>query len=304
MFAQPEEIETQVFTRLPDQFRKDEAPNWWVRINSPGGRMDSFLEGPDFDRDGNLWVVDIPYGRVFRIDPGDTWDLAADYDGEPNGLKFHRDGRPFIADQAHGIMVLDPVSGGVTPVTTRPRLERYKGCNDLVFAANGDLYFTDPGRSSLNDASGRVFRLSANGELDLLLDDVAYPNGLVLNGDESVLYVAATLTNNILRLSLKAPPMDRRSGVFIQLSGGYGPDGLAMDMDGNMAIAHARLGTVWLFSPLGEPLYRVRSCAGLGVTNIAYGGDDGRTLYIVESETGSILTARMPVAGRPLYSHM
>ena len=304
MFAQPADIGSQVFTRLPDEFRKDEAPNWWVQINKPGGRMDCFLEGPAFDRDGNLWVVDIPYGRVFRIDPSGTWTLAADYDGEPNGLKIHRDGRPFIADQANGIMALDPASGRVAPVTTRPRLERFMGCNDLVFAANGDLYFTDPGRSSLNDPSGRVFELSADGELDLLLDDVAYPNGLVLNGDESVLYVAATLTNNILRLALKSPPMDRRSGVFIQLSGGYGPDGLAMDMDGNLAIAHARLGTVWLFSPTGEPLYRVRSCAGLGVTNIAYGGNDGRTLYIVESETGSILTARMPVAGRLLFSHM
>ena len=98
--------------------------------------------------------------------------------------------------------------------------------------------------------------------------------------------------------------MDRRVGLFIQMSGGIGPDGMAMDAEGNLAVAHARAGTVWLFSPIGEPVVRVRSPAGLATTNIAYGGGDGRTLYIVESETGSILTARMPVPGRPMYSHL
>ena len=65
----------------------------------------------------------------------------------------------------------------------------------------------------------------------------------------------------------------------------------------------AGLGTVWLFSRLGEPLYRVRSCAGLATTNVAYGGPERKHLYITESETGTILVARLPVAGRPMYSH-
>jgi gluconolactonase len=93
-------------------------------------------------------------------------------------------------------------------------------------------------------------------------------------------------------------------GLFIQLSGGLaGPDGLALDEQGNLAVAHAGLGTVWLFDPLGQPLYRVRSCAGLMTTNLAYGGADRRGLYITESETGSILRATMPVAGKTMFSH-
>ena len=60
---------------------------------------------------------------------------------------------------------------------------------------------------------------------------------------------------------------------------------------------------VWLFSPRGEPLYRIDSPEGLYTTNCAYGGADGRTLYMVESRSGCILTARVPVAGRPMYSH-
>ena len=265
--------------------------------------IDSFLEGPSFDRAGNLYCVDIPYGRVFRITPDGAWHVAADYDGEPNGLKIHKDGRVFIADQAHGIVILDPRTGDVEHLLTRPNLERFAGCNDLVFAGNGDLIFTDPGRSSLNRPAGRVFRLAADGALELLLDGIPYPNGLVLNADETVLYIAVTFANAIWRLPLSGGPMDRRAALFVQLSGGLGPDGLALDEDGNLAVAHSRAGAVWLFGPTGEPIRRVRSCAGLGITNLAYGGPDRKTLYITEADTGSILTAEMETPGRPMYSH-
>jgi gluconolactonase len=303
MFAPPRDIPTTVFTRLPDRFRRREEPNAWVRINAPGGTMHSFLEGPAFDREGNLYCVDIPYGRVFRISPAGEWTVAAEYDGEPNGLKIHRDGRILIADQAHGIVVLDPATGTTSPLLTRPNLERFLGCNDLVFAANGDLYFTDPGRSSLNNPTGRVFRLKASGELELLLDRVPYPNGIVLNLDESILYIAATHANAVWRLPLNDNRLEKRAGLFVQLSGGYGPDGLALDEKGNLAVVHSGSGSVWLFSPTGEPLGRVRSCADLLVTNLAYGGLDRRTLYIVEAESASILTAQMETPGVKMFSH-
>jgi gluconolactonase len=94
-----------------------------------------------------------------------------------------------------------------------------------------------------------------------------------------------------------------RVGIFIQLSGGTGPDGMAMDSEGNLAICHVGMGSVWLFSKFGRPLYELPSCAGRGTTNAAYGGADGKTLYITESETGTILMARVPVPGLTLFSH-
>ncbi|WP_249793430.1 SMP-30/gluconolactonase/LRE family protein [Bradyrhizobium cenepequi] len=76
-----------------------------------------------------------------------------------------------------------------------------------------------------------------------------------------------------------------------------------MDAEDNLAIAHAALGTVWLFSRVGEPLYRIRSCEGLATTNVAYGGPDNRNLYITESESGCVLIAKLPTPGRGMYSH-
>lgn len=304
MFAAPATIETEVFARLPDHFRRNDSANAWAAANRRGGAADSFLEGPSFDRDGNLYVVDIPHGRVFRISPQGEFTLVAEYDGEPNGLKIAKDGRIFITDYRHGVMVLDPASGQVAPVIERRWSERFKGVNDLVFARNGDLYFTDQGQTGLHDPTGRVYRLTPEGRLDLIVDTVPSPNGIVLNGAEHILYVAATRGNCIWRVPLMPDGSASKVGIFVQLSGGLGgPDGLAMDEADNLVVAHAGLGTVWVFSRLGEPLYRIRSCTGLATTNVAYGGPDWKSLYITESETGTILTARLPVAGRPLMSH-
>ena len=63
------------------------------------------------------------------------------------------------------------------------------------------------------------------------------------------------------------------------------------------------MGSVWIFSRFGRPLYELRSCAGVGTTNAAFGGPDGKSIYITESETGTILHARVETAGLTLFSH-
>jgi gluconolactonase len=81
-FEAPKVIEARVLTRLPDAFRKKRRTEW-ADANKPGFEVDSFLEGPSFDREGNLYVVDIPFGRIFRISRALEWTLACQYDGWP-----------------------------------------------------------------------------------------------------------------------------------------------------------------------------------------------------------------------------
>jgi len=303
MFTAPPVIETTVFARVPETLSRAGGKSPWVEVLRDGAPTASFLEGPSFDRDGNLWLTDIPWGRLFKITPAGALSLAFEYDGEPNGLKFHKDGRAFITDHKHGIMVFDPLNGTIAPCLERAQFERFKGVNDLVFAANGDLYFTDQGMTGLHDPSGRLWRLRSDGRLDCLLDNVPSPNGLALNQAETILYLCVTRNNAIWRVPLLREGGVGRVGIFIQMSGGTGPDGMAMDEQDNLAVCHVGLGTVWLFSHLGEPLYRIKSCAGLATTNCAYGGADRKSLFITESATGSVLRAELPVAGRAMYSH-
>ena len=304
MFAAPPVIETELFARLPEKLRKDNAPSDWVE-NQPGLSFShSLLEGPSFDKDGTLYCVDIAHGRVFTVSPKGEFDVIAEYDGWPNGLKIRRDGRIFIADYKHGIMELDRKTGKVEPVLERFRVERFKALNDLVFASNGDMYFTDQGHTGLHDPTGRVYRWRADGTLECLVDMVPSPNGIVLSRDETMVFVAVTRSNTVWRIPLMPDGGVAKVGVFVHMSGGNGPDGMAMDVEGNLAVAHVGFGAVWLFNPRGEPIARVESCAGHHTTNVAYGGPDNRDLYITESETGSILRARMEIPGQPMYSHL
>ena len=303
MYSAPPELMTTVFAKVPPHLEISNRRSDWLdgRLH---GAPTSFLEGPSFDREGNLYCTDIPYGRVLRITPQGDFSVIVEYDGEPNGLKIHKDGRIFVADQKNGIMWVDPVTGSIRPFLSRVNLERVKGPNDLVFARNGDLYFTDQGQSGWQDPTGRVICVRANGAVEVVLDGIPSPNGIVFNPDESVLFVAVTRANAVWRIPRTRSGITSKVGTFIQMSGGGGPDGLAMDDNGNLAVAHAGLGSVWIFSNIGEPVYRIRSCtSGKMTTNLAYGGPDHRSLFITESATGSILRAELPVSGCTMYSH-
>jgi gluconolactonase len=303
MFAPPAPIVARVFARIPDKLGYKNRQTVWTETQLHGASCPTFLEGPSFDRAGNLFVTDIPWGRIFKITPSGEVSVAAEYEGEPNGLKFHKDGRAFIADHRNGIMVFDPASGKVEPYFDRPMLQRFKGVNDLVFASNGDLYFTDQGQTGLQDPTGALYRLRTNGQLDCILDNVPSPNGLVLNAEETIVFLAVTRDNAVWRVPLMKDGKATKVGKFIQMSGGGGPDGMAIDQEGNLAVCHVGFGAVWIFSAKGEPLYRIGSPEGLFTTNCAYGGVDGKQLFITESKSGTILVADLKVPGRPMYSH-
>ena len=299
-FKQPELIKAHTFMSMPAKFRK-KGRTTWSDHNRQGAEVECFLEGPSFDRAGNLYFVDIPFGRIFRITPKGDWELVTQYEGWPNGLKFAKDGRAFIADYRRGLMVLDPSTGTVDPVLETAYSEGFKGLNDLHFADNGDLYFTDQGQTGIADPTGRVFRRRADGTLDKLAANVPSPNGITLNGTNNQVYVAVTRAQQIWRLPLMADGQPSKTGVAIQLSGGHaGPDGIEMDAEDGLVVCHLGIG-VWRFDPNCLPTHLVHADGHRLLTNIAFGGPDRTTLYITDSLNGEILTAKMPVAGKVMY---
>lgn len=303
MFNPPDVIEAEIFTTVPKSMRKTTMPQ--ARIDAGRGvpKSGAQLEGPGFDRDGNLYFVDASFGRIFRASPKGEVEEFIEYDGEPNGLRIHRDGRIFIADYQNGIMLLDPATRSITPLVSRYLTEHFKGVNDLTFSKDGDLYFTDQGQSDLTESNGAVYCLTAAGPLRKVIGNAPSPNGLVLSVDEKTLYLAVTRANAIWRLPFTPIGTVARMGLHIQMSGGTGPDGIAVDESGGLAIAHPGMGAVWIFNARGEPIYRINTPGGERPTNITYGGPDRKTLYITESGTASIYMARLPVAGKKLFAH-
>ena len=126
---QVSQMTAEVFTSLPRSFRRDTHSAWSEARGS--GPLHSFLEGPSFDRLGNLYCTDVCHGRIFRIDKRGHWELFADYGGQPNGLKIHQDGRIFVADAQYGILIFDPSTGERTSTWKGPEASLFQGVNDL-----------------------------------------------------------------------------------------------------------------------------------------------------------------------------
>jgi len=297
----PQVRELEPFSAMPESFRRRER-SVWAEANRGGTITDSFLEGPVFDDAGNLYVTDIPCGRIFRIDPRGAWRLVAEYDGEPNGMKLMDSGTLLITDYKNGLMRLDIASGSVTPYLERRNSERFKGVNDLVFDAEGNLYFTDQGQSGLHDPSGRLYRLRPNGQLDLLLNNVPSPNGVALSPDGRVLYLAVTRGNCVWRVPLLPDGSVAKVSQFFTSYGPSGPDGLAVDANGRVLVANPGLGVVWVLNARAEPVEVLRGVPGSSTTNLAFGGADRRTLYVTDSTHGQVLRLQMDVPGLALHA--
>ena len=298
----------EVFTSMPQRYRRQDERTVWADANQGGRCIESFLEGPVFDAAGNLYVTDIPYGRVFRIDGRGEWDLMGEWDGEPNGMKFLSDTELLITDYKNGLVVLDLREGKVRPYLARRNTERFKGVNDLTFDSQGNLYFTDQGQTGLHDPTGRVYRLGRDGRLDLLLGNVPSPNGIVLSPDEKFLFVAATRGNCVWRMPLQADGSVAKAGQFFTSYGPSGPDGLAMDEFGQLWVANPGLAYVWVLNRFAEPVEVLRGSSGHSLTNLAFGprpGDEapnGRAcVYVTDSTASSILCAETSVVGLKLF---
>lgn len=296
----PEVRELELFTSMPEPLRRRQR-SAWADANRGGAVTDSFLEGPVFDDAGNLYVTDIPWGRILRIDAQGAWTLVAEYDGEPNGMKFLDANTLLITDYKNGLMRLDVASGKVTPYLERRNSERFKGVNDLIFDSAGNLYFTDQGQSGLHDPSGRLYRLRPSGQLDLLLANVPSPNGVALSPDERVLYLAVTRGNCVWRVPLLPDGSVAKVGQFFTSHGPSGPDGLAVDAEGRVLVANPGLGYVWVLNGRAEPVLVLRGAPGSSTTNLAFGGEGRRQLYVTDSTHGRILRAALDAPGLALH---
>src|SRR3989441_13038106 len=115
-------------------------------------------------------------------------------------------------------MILDPGTGKIEPLLETAFSEGFKGLNDLHFADNGDLYFTDQGQSGIADPSGRVWRLRVGGELQRLGQKAPSPNGVTLNSKNSQVFVAMAPSQQIWRLPLLEGGPPSKTGGAVQLS--------------------------------------------------------------------------------------
>jgi gluconolactonase len=284
-----------LWTQLPKDMHHAGPPSAWAKMTRPGQNMHSFLEAAFFDNDHNLWLTDVPYGRVFCISKTGAWTLEHQIDGQPHAMRISPDGKRYAVDYQHGLIELTGFSS--FDVLTGGGDQPFLGLSDMVYGPDGTLWFTDSGRTSLSNPKGRVYKWGGepNPELTPLLDCFAYPNRICLSPDGAWVFVAATRANQVLKFSTKlpktGPPM---LGTYLQLSGGLGPDGLATNTLGWLAVAQAQAGRAYVYNQLGDMIAEVRLPNGLWTTSVTFHPDDPHKLIIIDAQFGGVFTCQIP----------
>ena len=273
-----------------------------------------FTEGPRWvegtgpfllfsDMDGNAIYKWTPDGEVTNLRGSILGGEERELIG-PNGITVDADGRIVFCERGGRRISRIEADGSLSVVVESYNGMRLNAPNDLVYASNGSLYFTDPGRrGSVQevddlDFSG-VYRLAPDGVLHLLVRDLALPNGLALSPDETRLYVANTSPRTLWMVyELGAEEGTLASGrVFREVVGADEEgvaDGLKVDEHGNVWATGP--GGVWIMSPEGRHLGTIRTKEW--PTNVAWGDADRQGLYITAQS--SIYRIRVSVAGAGL----
>ena len=279
-----------------------------------------FTEGPVWhSRERHLTFSDVFGAVMYRWTEAGGAVVLRKPSGGANGNTYDRQGR-LVTCQHDRRVTRTSADGSVEEIATHFEGKRLNSPNDIVCAANGDLLFTDPtfGLQPRMAPDGKeqpqetpfagVYRLSArDGSLTLLADDFAAPNGIVLSPDQRRLYVDDSRQQHVRVFDVGSDGRLSNGRVFAEVKHGDTaglPDGMKMDSEGNLYVAANTNEGIWVFDPegtllgfigVGEEKHRFREGLG-GPANLAWGGDDWRTLYV--TAVSSVYRLRMKVAGQ------
>jgi gluconolactonase len=253
-----------------------------------------FTEGPVYDGQGSVYFTDLNRSDIIRYDIASGMTEVADANsGRANGLALDASGR-IVAAEGSG-------SDGNGRITRRARdnvsvveqvlASQWNGIafnqpNDLVIDAQGGIYFTDPDYAGNRRQPEGVYYINPQGELSQVLSGFRRPNGVVLSPDGQTLYLAVEAERRIMAYDVGPGGVPTNERLFartdVDAQGNrlpgitHGPDGVKVDPAGNLYAAVSN--AVWAWTPSAERLFELR--VPEDPTNVAFGGADGKTLFI------------------------
>jgi gluconolactonase len=273
-------------------------------VTGLGGNLGP-AEGPVWWKEGGyLLFSDIHNNRRMKYTPGQGASVFLEPTNRANGLTRDMSGRLVACEHETRRVTRRELDNSLTVIASSFQGRRLNRPNDVVVKSDGCYYFTDPGSFLVPEQwdltfSG-VFRVTADlGTMSLLVDDFITPNGLAFTPDEKVLYINDSRRGHIRAFDMLPNGMLARQSdrVFADLRGSEpgNPDGMKVDTEGNVYCGGA--GGIYILDPQGKKLGRIVHRQPM-TSNIAFGGDDWKTLYFTTRTT--LNSVNVKIAGLPV----
>jgi gluconolactonase len=263
-------------------------------------------EGPVWWKEGGYLLFNsIGENRRIKYTPGQGTSVAKEPTNGANGLTRDPQGRLVSCEGLTRRVTREETDGSLTVIANSFQGHRLNKPNDVVVKSDGAIYFTDPWNipalpQQWDLTYNGVFRVSPDlGSINLLIDHFVLPNGLTFSPDESVLYINDSRRRQIRAFDVMPNGLlaKQTERVFVELAGTEpgGPDGMKVDIAGNVYCGGP--GGIYVMDPQGKKLGRIVH-GNPQTTNLAFGGDDWKTLYFTSRTTlGSV---RVKIPGVPV----
>ncbi|MFN8346047.1 MAG: SMP-30/gluconolactonase/LRE family protein [Spirosomataceae bacterium] len=251
-------------------------------------------EGPAVDRDGNVYAVNYAMDGTIaevsrRNNPSIFLTLPKGSTG--NGIRFGSAGVFYVADfTGHNVLKVDLTSKQVSVHCHEPKMNQP---NDLAITRSGHIFCSDP---NWKEGTGQLWHVTPAGKAQLIAPGMGTTNGIEVSPDEKTLYVNESVQLNVWAFDLAADGTISNKRLLIKFKDG-GMDGMRCDSKGNLYITRHGKGEVAIVSPEGKVIKTITT-KGKSVSNICFGGKNGRTCYITLQDRGCLETFKAEVPGR------
>jgi gluconolactonase len=261
---------------------------------TPAKSFTGGAEGPAVDKDGNLYAVNFSReGTVGKISSGGEGSIFIELPNGSvgNGIRFSSKGDMFIADYTnHNVLKVDMSTKQLTVFSHDSSMTQP---NDIAIDGKDRIYASDPNWKA---STGRIWRIGLDGKAVLLEDKMGTTNGIEVSPDDQTLYVNESVQRKVWAYDLTPDGEIRNKRLLIEFPD-FGMDGMRCDSKGNLYITRYGKGTVVKISPSGKIVTEI-NLIGKNARNIAFGGKDGRTVYVTLQDQGNIETFRVDHPGR------
>ena len=247
----------------------DPSSDW--EVVSQGHR---FTEGPAVDREGNVYFVDVPANRIYKVGADGKPSVFRENSGGASGLMFGPDGRLYAAQNGRKRIVAYSPDGAESVIAEG------MGSNDLAVSSRGAIYFTDP-------AAHRIWYVDPKGNKRVVHEGISFPNGVRFSPDESLLLVDDSNGRWVWSFQVQPDGSLANGEPFYHLetsdeSSATGADGMTLDTEGYLYVT-TRIGLQICDQP-GRVVAIVRKPQDGPLSNVVFGGPDLQTLYVTAGD--------------------